>query len=201
MAEIYRHQIVPANISTEEEAAKGKRYRLYRDEDGKQVQVTRFDDQEEMLEAMSRPEYQNDGVYRATVQDLITASVGVEGVDPSLSQSFNRGEVDFIEASRKEALRAHAAAMHEKLGSSDPRVKWEAIEWMMKNPEAVHLASDVYGAPQGEATNNMFRPGPTAHREQLESGSVSEPNHAKVSAPLSSEHADLINTLSQKHSQ
>lgn len=204
MAEIYSYQIVPDNISTEEQAAKGKRYRLYRDGDnGQQIQMTKFEDQDEMLEAMARPEYQNDGVYRSTVQDLIAASVGVQGVDPSLPQSVNRGEVDFVEASRKEALRAHAAEMHKKLGSSDPREKWEAIQFVMNpdNAEAVRAATEVYGAPQGQATNDMFRPGATAHREQLQAGSVSEPKPVKVSTPLSPEHADLINTLSQKSTQ
>jgi len=195
MAELFKFQVIPDNISSEEQAAKGKRYKLFDEVDGKQVLKTKFDDQDEMLDAMSRAEYQTDGIYRATVQDLIKNSVGVSGVDPAERiQMPGRVEVDIVEQTRKEALRQIAAENRDAMAGSDRVKAYEAMKrYMALTPEERQEAeSSIFTEhPLQDAIGR----GPLAHREQLESGSV------KVSTPLSPEHADLINTLSQKNSQ
>ena len=194
MGNFYSFQMNDAQTSTEREATAGRRYPIFwTDANGNERRLSKIESPEQLHTLMQTEEYANDAVMRASVQDLLANSKGVPGVWSNEPEA-NKGQVNYLEAARKEALRESAARMHKKLGSSDPVEKWEALKWISDpaNQEAVSQAEEVYGAPASHAINQELMANKGFNRIQHTSGSVT------VTPGLSEEHQALVAELSAK---
>lgn len=130
MGNFARIQLLGTSRS-DKDLAGTKRYKLTRkDEHGNPVQLTKFADREEQVEAMmvldeeGRCAYDHDPVYRETVNDITANSVFTE---PTLAR---RNPIptneEFLAALKVDALRQRRAELTEQAGGSDAIAKYNA---------------------------------------------------------------------------
>lgn len=179
-----------------------RRYKITRnDENGKPVQLTKFEDREEQVEAMmvrdedGRFTYDTDPVYRETVNDLSAASTFNE---PTLSRlSPIPDDQTFLAGLKRDALIQRRNELVEKAGGNDAVAKLELAEALM-SPEFREAALELEAATeQPTPWADMLKArkaageGPLAWSFAVDEATA-HPGHGETTAGQANSDGDII---------